>query len=817
MDPTPQRARECVFCGTRDAQFGPFGLDLPVFTEFDVVGGGCRPAAQCPACWSFDRERLVYLYLMHRTDLLRCAPGTKSVLHMAPEARVWPRLKDAVGPGYVAGDLSPTGDQRRLDVTALPFEDGTFDAVICNHVLEHVPDDAKAMSELRRVLKPGGWAMLQVPLAMALEKTREDWSVTDPAERERVFGQNDHVRLYGRDYPERLRRAGFDVELFDWTAAGEDFGGGEADNRFGLIERERLHIARSPEIRLEAPQSQAGAGAGASGEPGNDTTEVRWNGRAMRLCLPDQSDHIQNIIRRTAAFYEPGMLEDFERQSRQHGWAEPARARVAIDVGANIGNHAVFLAAVCGMNVVAIEPFGYAADVLAKNAALNGLSGKVRVVRAAAGRERGSAAVVPGPATNLGLTRAEPQTEPGPDGVPIIPLDELDLPGAVGVIKVDVEGAEVEVLMGAERLIRRDRPVVYAEVGSWAAFGRVRELMMTFGYAPTAVFNATPTVRFEPLGRGDYDDQLAAVVRHVFCPIYERGGHAPGTSAAELFEPVPAPVGQDADTYVTASLATMPSRLPSLERVVRDVLAHVNRLNVYLNGFERVPAFLVHPKIRFERSQEHGDRRDNGKFFWAAGVRRGYCFVIDDDLVYPSDFVARSIATIERYGRRAVVGVHGCVLAEPMERFFLGRRVAHVAAALPRDTLVNYVATNAAGWHTDTFTGPDRVQSGEFYVGEPGMADVWLALACRSRAIPVVALAREEGWLKTIETNGPNLWEEFREHDPVQTRHAKAAGPWGEQPVVEAKVVHRIAGGRGVEELLALRMLEATVLPGYLT
>ena len=102
--------------------------------------------------------------------------------------------------------------QVRLDITALPFADGSLDAVVCNHVLEHVPDDRAAMREFRRVLSPRGWAILQSPLDPRRAVTFEDFSVQDPGERERVFGQFDHVRIYGRDYIDRLTTAGFRVE-----------------------------------------------------------------------------------------------------------------------------------------------------------------------------------------------------------------------------------------------------------------------------------------------------------------------------------------------------------------------------------------------------------------------------------------------------------------------------------------------------------------------------------------------------------------------------------------------------------------------------
>jgi SAM-dependent methyltransferase len=96
-------------------------------------------------------------------------------------------------------------------VQRLPFRDGAFDALLCHHVLEHVPDDRAAMRELRRVLRPGGWAILQSPIRSRLEATLEDPAVTDPRERERLFGQRDHLRQYGRDYADRLRAAGFEV------------------------------------------------------------------------------------------------------------------------------------------------------------------------------------------------------------------------------------------------------------------------------------------------------------------------------------------------------------------------------------------------------------------------------------------------------------------------------------------------------------------------------------------------------------------------------------------------------------------------------
>lgn len=132
------------------------------------------------------------------------------MLHVSPEPVLGEKFK-AQYRDYVSIDLDGRKAMQAMDVTALTFPNETFDAVVCNHVLEHVPNDRAAMAEIYRVLKPGGWASLQVPIKG--DMTTEDPSVTDPAERQRMYGQEDHVRQYGRDYVSRLKRAGFKVRV----------------------------------------------------------------------------------------------------------------------------------------------------------------------------------------------------------------------------------------------------------------------------------------------------------------------------------------------------------------------------------------------------------------------------------------------------------------------------------------------------------------------------------------------------------------------------------------------------------------------------
>jgi SAM-dependent methyltransferase len=218
----------CPICQHRLRFFLPFG-----------VGGRWRANALCPGCQSLERDRLAWLLLRLSPDLL--APGTH-LLHVAPEACFEPRLRELLGSSYVTADLLRADVDRKLSVEQLPFEDQSLDAVICNHVLEHVADDAKAMREILRVLRPRGWALLQVPLSEARVSTIEDPSVTSPEERRRRFGQHDHVRAYGRDYPTRLRDAGFLLE----STKVRDVYDRRQIRHYGLDAGETLHFCRRP-------------------------------------------------------------------------------------------------------------------------------------------------------------------------------------------------------------------------------------------------------------------------------------------------------------------------------------------------------------------------------------------------------------------------------------------------------------------------------------------------------------------------------------------------------------------------------------------
>jgi SAM-dependent methyltransferase len=193
---------ECPVCKGKYRKFLPYGY------------ASVRPNALCPGCLSLERHRIMWLYLNTKTTFFT---SKHKVLHIAPEQCFLKRFRKLENLDYSTADLeSPLADYK-CDVQKMPFKENAYDIVICNHVLEHVPDDKKAMKEIYRILKPGGFAILQVPITLSRPDTFEDNNITDPKKRTEIFGQYDHVRVYGRDYPDRLREAGFIIDEPNYT------------------------------------------------------------------------------------------------------------------------------------------------------------------------------------------------------------------------------------------------------------------------------------------------------------------------------------------------------------------------------------------------------------------------------------------------------------------------------------------------------------------------------------------------------------------------------------------------------------------------
>lgn len=189
--------------GKRFSTFLPYGYESP------------RDNVLSPSTLSLERHRLLWLFLKNNTKFF----GDKlTVLHFAPEQAFFKRFKTLKNLEYTTTDLdSPLADVK-ADICNLPFKANSFDVIFCNHVLEHIPNDKKAMEELFRILKPEGWGIFQIPQDLKREHTFEDDSITDRKERAKIFGQYDHVRIYGRDYFDKLRSIGFEVDEIDFTA-----------------------------------------------------------------------------------------------------------------------------------------------------------------------------------------------------------------------------------------------------------------------------------------------------------------------------------------------------------------------------------------------------------------------------------------------------------------------------------------------------------------------------------------------------------------------------------------------------------------------
>ena len=210
--------------GSRYRTFLPYGYQ------------NLRKNALCPGTLSLERHRLLWLYLERKTSFLT---QSLKVLHVAPEQVFYQVFKQYSHWDYTTTDLHSPLAMVKADICALPFEDNSYDLILCNHVLEHIPDDTQAIRELFRVLKKGGRLIAQVPLDEDRAESFEDDSITDPKERTRIFGQYDHVRVYGQDYYSRLQAVGFQATAVDYLAELSI----EEQKRYALPKREKIPVA----------------------------------------------------------------------------------------------------------------------------------------------------------------------------------------------------------------------------------------------------------------------------------------------------------------------------------------------------------------------------------------------------------------------------------------------------------------------------------------------------------------------------------------------------------------------------------------------
>ncbi|MFK8037858.1 MAG: class I SAM-dependent methyltransferase [Crocinitomicaceae bacterium] len=218
---------ECPVCEKKFRKFLSYGSKV-----------AHRDNVLCPYDLTLERHRVMWLYLKNKSDFFT-KPNLK-VMHIAPEQCFHGLFKKQKNLDYTTGDLlSPIADLH-FDLHDIPLEDDQYEVIFCNHVMEHVKDDLQCMKELYRIMKPGGWGIMQVPIDVNRNETYEDWSITSPEEREKHFWQYDHVRLFGLNYPKRLEEAGFTVEIVDFSKELPS----ETFERYRIPKSELLYVIR---------------------------------------------------------------------------------------------------------------------------------------------------------------------------------------------------------------------------------------------------------------------------------------------------------------------------------------------------------------------------------------------------------------------------------------------------------------------------------------------------------------------------------------------------------------------------------------------
>ena len=207
--------RHCILCDRRVGRFLPYrggsGESTRLMRVLDVVGSDIVNF-ECPRCGGHDRERHLLMYL-EASGLMAALP-TMRVLHFAPERHLSRRIAASSPLAYTRCDLYPASPEiERVDIEAMPFGDGAFDLVIANHVLEHVEDDRRALAEIHRVIKPRGAAILQTPYSAILHRTWSDPGIVTDEARLQAYGQEDHVRMFGKDIFDRIASAGLESHV----------------------------------------------------------------------------------------------------------------------------------------------------------------------------------------------------------------------------------------------------------------------------------------------------------------------------------------------------------------------------------------------------------------------------------------------------------------------------------------------------------------------------------------------------------------------------------------------------------------------------
>ncbi|NIO39125.1 MAG: hypothetical protein GTO41_02335 [Burkholderiales bacterium] len=225
-----------------------------------------------------------------------------------------------------------------------------------------------------------------------------------------------------------------------------------------------------------------------------------------------------------------------------------------------------------------------------------------------------------------------------------------------------------------------------------------------------------------------------------------------------------------------ATLATVPDREHLLDQVIESLIPQVDRVYVYLNGHDELPASLRRETVHVAWSKDHGDLGDAGKFFWAGRLPDNcYHFTCDDDLIYPDDYASTLADAIDYYGRQALISVHGAILREPITSYYKCRKVYPCLESLDADHQADVLGTGVLAYHTDTID----LSIHDFPIAD--MTDIWLAVAAKHQHVPRIVIAHERGWLRYLPPpKGTTIYERYGAtgDDSQQTRVLVAESPW---------------------------------------
>jgi glycosyltransferase involved in cell wall biosynthesis len=240
---------------------------------------------------------------------------------------------------------------------------------------------------------------------------------------------------------------------------------------------------------------------------------------------------------------------------------------------------------------------------------------------------------------------------------------------------------------------------------------------------------------------------------------------------------------------IIASVASMPSRKDNLKITISSIITQVDKLFVFLNNYDSIPEFLNHPNIIIAQSQDYGDLADNGKFFFNENIKNCIHFTIDDDILYPKDYIQKMCIALQKYKYRAIVGVHGVMLSEPLKSFYSNRTVYNFTSSLTQDEFVNLLGTGTICYHTSTL----NLNSKDFKTTK--MTDLWVAIKAKNQKIPMVCVAREDGWLKQqIVEEGKSIYLDLKFNDEQQVKLARGHSPWGLQGLVDFQAILSMFG-----------------------